>query len=164
MVFVCFMRVWGVYACFMRVLCIKCCKRPGGIWVLCIVLHILGVVGCFGGNVLFFRVMTTLTPEPAGNETEVTAVKFNQALTKKANTEAVPGDPADKQVIVRVTAEMRDFWKAAAQASGVTLSEFIRDLVQTGASDVLECQHPQEALRQYPWSTVCLKCGQRLAG
>lgn len=108
--------------------------------------------------------MTTLNPEPVGNVTDVTTEKFNHPLTKKANTEAVPGAPADKQVIVRVTEEMRDYWKAAAEASGISLSEFIRDLVQEAAAQVLDCAHPREMLRTYPWSTVCLKCGQRLAG
>lgn len=59
---------------------------------------------------------------------------------------------------------MREYWKTAAEKSGVSLSEFVRDLVQAGAEDVLECPHPVEQRKSYPWSEVCLKCGTRLNG
>lgn len=122
------------------------------------------MVGYPPKNLLLSLVMTTLSPEPAGNATEAATVNLTQPLTKKANTQTEPGAPADKQVIVRVTEEMRDYWKAAAEATGVSLSEYIRELVQANAEDVLECSHPVEALRTYPWSKVCLKCGVRLEG
>lgn len=79
-----------------------------------------------------------------------------------SNTESTPGSPADKQVNIRVTEEMKVFWDKAADARGVPLSEFIRDVVQKEAEDLLVCQHPQSMILEYPWSSRCLKCGTRL--
>ena len=96
--------------------------------------------------------------------TEYGSAGTGHPAAPKSNTETEPGAPADKQVIVRVTEEMREYWKAAAEATGISLSEMIRDIVQTHAVDILECPHPPEQQKVYPWSRVCLKCGIRLEG
>ena len=56
----------------------------------------------------------------------------------------VSGDesPSQAQVIIRTTEEERERWKSAAAASGMSMSEWIRDIVSKSASAKLECQHP----------------------
>lgn len=78
------------------------------------------------------------------------------------STQAQPGAPADKQINIRVTEEMRDYWQRAADAIGKSQSEFIRDSIQSAAIEILECFHPIEFRKIYPWSETCLKCGKRL--
>jgi hypothetical protein len=70
--------------------------------------------------------------------------------------------PADKQVIVRLTLEERENWKAAADKGGQTLSAFIRDLCNARAEEVLVCSHPVNQRRFYPWAEFCLKCNTRM--
>lgn len=70
--------------------------------------------------------------------------------------------PADKQVLIRTTAPERDRWKQAAEKEGVPLSQFIRDLLNKRAMELLECAHPINERRYYPWAEFCLKCDTRL--
>ena len=72
--------------------------------------------------------------------------------------------PADKQVLIRTTDAQRDYWKRAADESKVTLSAWIRETLDTAARSVLECDHPMNMTRFYPWATICAKCGKRLRG
>lgn len=89
-------------------------------------------------------------------------MKEPAVVPKTGDTGALPGEPADKQIIVRVTQSMKDYWQRAAKASGVSLSEFLRDAAQLASQDVLECEHPAEFRQVYPWSETCLQCGTRL--
>lgn len=84
--------------------------------------------------------------------------------TSKRSTGAKDGEPAQAQVIVRTTNEERERWKEAASKAGLSMSEWIRSMCTKEAFEVLECQHRQEDLLIYPWSTTCLKCGHRLVG
>lgn len=79
---------------------------------------------------------------------------------------SVSGDesPSQAQVIVRTTEEERERWKSAAAASGMSMSEWIRDLASKAAKEKLECQHPFDKRKVYPWSETCLQCGKRLRG
>lgn len=70
--------------------------------------------------------------------------------------------PADKQVLIRTTESDRERWKKAADASGETLSSWIRAILNKHASMALECTHPLEMIKKYPWSEICKKCGKRL--
>jgi hypothetical protein len=70
--------------------------------------------------------------------------------------------PADKQVLIRATGQDRDRWKRAAEESGNTLSAWIRGTLNSQAKTLLECEHPAEMTRFYPWATMCMKCGKRL--
>ncbi len=72
--------------------------------------------------------------------------------------------PADKQVLIRTTDEDRDKWKQAAELEGVTLSSWIRTTLNGAARNLLECDHPMNMTRFYPWATICTKCGKRLRG
>lgn len=72
--------------------------------------------------------------------------------------------PADKQVLIRTTEQDRDRWKQAADLEGVTLSSWIRTTLNNSARVLLECDHPMNMTRFYPWATICTKCGKRLRG
>lgn len=72
--------------------------------------------------------------------------------------------PADKQVLIRTTDKERDRWKAAAEKQGIPLSQFIRDLLNEKAQELLDCSHPINMRRYYPWAEFCLKCDTRLRG
>lgn len=82
--------------------------------------------------------------------------------TVKKNTKSSPGEPAMKQVIVRTTDAEHARWKAAADALGVSVAEFMRDACSTAASRELDCSHPPQFRKEYPWSARCTKCGKRL--
>lgn len=69
-----------------------------------------------------------------------------------------------KQVLIRALPEEHERWKAAAERRGLTLTDFIREHANAGATSTLDCQHPIERRRVYPWSDVCLACGVRLRG
>lgn len=70
--------------------------------------------------------------------------------------------PADKQVLIRATEQDKERWKAAADSKGVTLSDFIRATLNEASKGLLECSHPINMRRFYPWSERCLQCGLRL--
>lgn len=76
-------------------------------------------------------------------------------------TGAEPGE-GTVQVLVRVPAASRDRWKAAAEARGVTLSEFVRSFCDDAASALLDCQHPPALRSVLPWAEICKACGKRL--
>lgn len=84
--------------------------------------------------------------------------------TVPANTGAEPGAPAVAQVLVRTTPEERERWKEAAERRGLTLSDFVRGVVGAATAETLDCPHPLNQRRYYPWSEFCLACGQRLRG
>lgn len=75
---------------------------------------------------------------------------------------STPGEPADKQINVRVSEDMKEYWERACEAKGIPLSEFIRESVQKASVALLECNHPIEARKAYPWSERCMKCGARI--
>lgn len=75
-----------------------------------------------------------------------------------------PGNPATKQTIVRATEEDHARWKRAAEHLGISMAEFIRGCCNERAADLLDCAHPLNQRRYYPWAEFCLRCGQRLRG
>lgn len=103
------------------------------------------------------------------DETEETS-NIRAAMDKVAETinPSVSGivkeddGPADKQVLIRTTDYERDRWKQASQNSQVTLSAWIRNTLNEEAKRILECDHPMNMTRFYPWAKICTKCGQRL--
>lgn len=70
--------------------------------------------------------------------------------------------PAGTQVLIRTTEQDKERWRKAAEASQMTLSAWIRKLLNDEAQKSLECSHPAEMQKIYPWSHMCLKCGKRL--
>lgn len=83
-------------------------------------------------------------------------------LTRKPNTGSSAGEPAMKQVIVRATESDQDRWKAAAEKQGVSMAEFVRRVCNEAASLELDCPHPIQFRKSYPWSERCTKCNARL--
>jgi len=72
--------------------------------------------------------------------------------------------PSTKQIIVRTTDTEHERWKAASQKVGKSMSQFIRDSVSAKVSETLDCQHPINMRRYYPWAEFCLKCNTRIRG
>lgn len=70
--------------------------------------------------------------------------------------------PADKQVLIRTNDYERNRWKEAASLEQVTLSAWIRNVLNAEAKRLLECDHPMNMMRFYPWAKICTKCGNRL--
>lgn len=75
-----------------------------------------------------------------------------------------PGEPTQKQVLIRTTEKDHIRWKQTAKLKGLSLAEMIRELCNKVASEMLDCQHPIEFRKIYPWSEFCAKCNTRLRG
>jgi hypothetical protein len=80
------------------------------------------------------------------------------------NTGSEPGNPATSQVLIRCTSQDRERWKTSAENRGLTLSDFIRQCLNAEAANILDCPHPINMRRYYPWAEFCLECGMRLRG
>jgi predicted HicB family RNase H-like nuclease len=90
------------------------------------------------------------------------AQHLDHTITPNTGTE--PGNPATTQVLIRCTPHDRDRWKQAAENRGLTLSDFIRQCLNAEAANTLDCNHPLNQRRYYPWAEFCLECGLRLRG
>ena len=77
-------------------------------------------------------------------------------------TPSEDGSMADKQVLIRTTDAERDKWKQASTHEQITLSAWIRNTLNNEARRILECDHPMNMMRFYPWAKICIKCGKRL--
>jgi len=71
--------------------------------------------------------------------------------------------PSNKQIIVRTTDNDHERWKLASQKEGKSMSQFIRDTINDKVIDILDCSHPIEMRRYYPWAEHCLRCNTRLS-
>lgn len=79
------------------------------------------------------------------------------------SAEVSPEDgPADKNILVRLTNKDRERWKEASEKVGLTMSQMIRDTVNEKVTEIIDCSHPTNMRRYYPWSEFCLKCGTRI--
>jgi hypothetical protein len=78
---------------------------------------------------------------------------------------------------VRVDAERRQRWRQAAERSGLTLSAWVRQTLDTAAgltpggqatvptSDAIDpatCPHPRDRRRHLPYGPICEQCGAKL--
>lgn len=95
-------------------------------------------------------------------EAAVEKVAETTSKARSSNIGSKAGEPASKQVLIRANEVDHERWKEAALKEGVSLSEFIRDCLNNRAKDILDCSHPLNQRRYYPWSEMCLACGQRL--
>lgn len=68
----------------------------------------------------------------------------------------------DRQVLIRVSESQRDRWQQCADADGLSVSEWLRQMADARFREVFTCQHPLDQRRSYPWSELCLECGTRL--
>lgn len=78
------------------------------------------------------------------------------------NTIGTPDKPAQKQVLIRTTEQDHTRWKQAAEHTGQTLSDYIRNITNEHTKNILDCPHPPQQRRWYPWAEFCTQCGQRL--
>ena len=53
-------------------------------------------------------------------------------------------------------------WKEAADKLNISMAEFMRNACNEAAGALLDCQHPTDQIRYYPWAVTCMKCGTRL--
>lgn len=83
-------------------------------------------------------------------------------MTRKPSTGSKPGEPAQKQVIVRASESDHIRWKSAAEKAGVSMAEFIREAVNEACANIMDCTHPENMRKKYPWSEFCLRCEQRI--
>ena len=83
-------------------------------------------------------------------------------MTRSSNIGSKPGSPASKQVLIRATEEDHARWKEAAEKSGITLSEYIRDVLNGAAKEDLDCIHPLEYRRWNLRTEKCMKCGAKI--
>jgi hypothetical protein len=74
------------------------------------------------------------------------------------------GEPTQKQVIIRATESDHERWKKTAEIKGISLAEMVRELCNKAAHEALDCQHPIEYRKSYPWAEICTKCETRLRG
>jgi predicted HicB family RNase H-like nuclease len=70
--------------------------------------------------------------------------------------------PAGAQQLIRCTDEEKENWKQCAALAGISVSEWIRNLLNNEANKKLVCQHPADQRKSYPWSEKCMACGERL--
>jgi len=82
--------------------------------------------------------------------------------TRKANTGTEEGSTATKQVLIRASEEDHARWKEASEKEQITLSDFLRRAANASASEVLDCRHPAEFIKWFPWGSRCRRCGERL--
>ena len=88
----------------------------------------------------------------------------------KAAVDAVLADPEeapveevrDKQVLIRVSETQRGQWQEAADADGLSVSEWLRQMADARWREIFTCTHPLEKRQSYPWSEICLECGTKL--
>jgi hypothetical protein len=104
-----------------------------------------------------------MTEEPELNNLISAIAREAESEDKAVSTEISPEDgPAGKNILIRLTEKDRERWKETAEKMGVTVSQMIRDTVNSKVQDVLDCSHPISQRRYYPWSEFCLACGTRL--
>lgn len=73
-------------------------------------------------------------------------------------------EPVSSQILIRATKIEHERWKRTAETNGVSMSQMVRDLVNKHCTDVLDCSHPPEFRKVYPWAEFCKKCDTRLRG
>lgn len=104
-----------------------------------------------------------LTPEDKDNlRAAMAAVIRDESDMSITPFENSDGGPADKQVLIRTSQYERERWKSAAAIQQQNLSSWIRENLNYHANLSLDCQHPMDETRFYPWATICMKCNTRL--
>jgi hypothetical protein len=89
--------------------------------------------------------------------------KVVETMTPTRRTIAKEGDaPVGSQQLIRCTEEEKDNWKTVAGNEGISVSEWIRNLLNKEALKKLVCQHPLDMRKTYAWSDKCTACGERL--
>jgi predicted HicB family RNase H-like nuclease len=107
--------------------------------------------------------MTTEYMKEVLRSDEVKKANIEAALLEElSEPEEIIEEPRDKQVLIRVSESQRDQWQEAAEADGLSVSEWLRQMADTRWREIFSCTHPLDQRQVYPWSEFCLKCGVRL--
>lgn len=77
------------------------------------------------------------------------------------DTQATPTDPL-QQVLIRAPRSSHARWKQAAHKLGISLAQYVRDLCDARAAELLDCPHPPTAIRANRWGRYCVDCGTQL--
>lgn len=99
--------------------------------------------------------------EPNDN-IEAAMQRVAEVITPGRTTKVQTEEHATKQVICRANEHDHERWKQAAAKMGVSMAEFIRIACNDRAAALLDCPHPLNERRWYPWAEFCLGCKTRL--
>lgn len=77
------------------------------------------------------------------------------------DTGATDEDPL-QQVLIRAPRSSHARWKETAGRLGVSLAQYVRDLCDARAAEILDCTHPQNEIRFNQWGHFCHRCGTKL--
>lgn len=69
-----------------------------------------------------------------------------------------------RDFLMRISEEEHARIKEAATLKGMSMAAWLREHALAAAAEILDCGHPAEFRKIYPWSETCMKCGQRLKG
>ena len=100
---------------------------------------------------------------PEEDNVESAMNKVVETMDLSISTNLGEDGPSNKQIIVRTTDSDHERWKLASHKEGKSMSQFIRDTINEKVIDVLDCSHPIEMRRYYPWAEHCLRCNARLS-
>lgn len=100
-------------------------------------------------------------PEHTDN-IEAAMDKVAETIKPTRKADAKGEDTFAKQVLFRASEHDHDRWKEASAKLGISMAEFIRECCNAKAKDLLDCPHPLNQRRWYPWSEMCLQCGYRI--
>lgn len=101
---------------------------------------------------------------PDNIDAAMDAVASSMSLSRKRSGTGKVGEPTQKQVLIRATEKDHARWRQTADIMGISVAEMIRELCNKAASETLDCQHPIELRKTYPWAEICTKCNTRLRG
>jgi hypothetical protein len=113
--------------------------------------------------------MTNMSDEPVVDNIEqamdAVAENIDMTVATKAPTDDdQDGVNADKQILIRATRGEHERWKRAAEITNTSMSSMVRNLVNNYVQGVIDCPHPMEYRKSYPWAEFCMKCDTRLRG
>lgn len=108
--------------------------------------------------------MLTMSDEPVEDNIEAAMDKVAETLKPTRSRAPKSDDGMTRQVLCRASEHDHDRWKQAAEKQGVSMAEFIRAACNDRAADLLDCPHPLNQRRWYPWAEFCLACSTRLRG
>jgi predicted HicB family RNase H-like nuclease len=90
------------------------------------------------------------------------AENMDMTIAPRAKEHDEPDVPASKQILIRATSLEHERWNRAAKVSETNVSAMVRDVVNAHVMDILDCSHPTNLRRWYPWAEFCLKCNLRI--
>lgn len=106
--------------------------------------------------------MTTSNDSDEQDNLESAMNQVAETIKPTRKADAKGDDTIAKQVLFRASEHDHQRWKDAADKLGISMAEFIRECCNAKATELLDCPHPLNQRRWYPWSEMCLQCGMRI--